>query len=738
MMMMAVISFVLALFLVDAAATVKGPAIAMSCGRTNMYHNMDTGRWAPDVNGTSCITDETRILQYCRQLYPDDDITSISLGTDSIAIAQWCKEGKSSHCRGHTRSVQPYYCKSSKVENKLASDLVASGCKSLQQKVKCHTQEFWKNYGNSQCKKKGMKLIDSQTVQKACSSKSGADLYHAVQLVCCPMDYQEPIDQNEFTKSIGAELPMLGLGPVVVDEDSKGVLTAVDATKPDTTTTLTPKTTIPTTSESLDVEICRLTPVPGDCRALITAWYFDAATSSCNVFHYGGCGGNDNRFNTQEECMQSCQHLVDRCHRPKLVGMCRASFKRWHFNTASGKCEKFVYGGCGDNGNNFMSKQDCQQTCENKPAKTQKATTTTSFSEEEEVVTKTTTVMTDSESDILSLTPQLQQQIDEENNRYKIARDNEIKKYNQYIVNNEVDKEELNALNINHHRSMQAVEDLHQVKFDDLMAQARTLTYDQFRSQVDTDSPNIEELVFSLQQYVNSEEMDQKHCLEHYNTLMNDYLELGRTKEISESASQTIQVLQERVNNIQDRLKNNVLNIREEVRVQIQEDIENAMQRVQPVQFKTIETIDELDIYEQFDDYPQSSGSSDIDETETIFIDDEEVQLDQETHMEEVRNYDEDVTVSQSQFSLPLWMFWTVMFMIAALAIIFVVRITMVRRRRGLKGGAYADDHQKVRTSTVYTQVNKTLTPEERQLLQMQQNGFENPTYKFFEKNQVA
>lgn len=40
-----------------------------------------------------------------------------------------------------------------------------------------------------------------------------------------------------------------------------------------------------------------------------------------------------------------------------------AAFRRWFFNKTSGKCEKFIYGGCQGNENNFDGKENCQAMC---------------------------------------------------------------------------------------------------------------------------------------------------------------------------------------------------------------------------------------------------------------------------------------------------------------------------------------------------------------------------------------
>ncbi|XP_048038338.1 podocalyxin-like protein 2 isoform X1 [Megalobrama amblycephala] len=54
----------------------------------------------------------------------------------------------------------------------------------------------------------------------------------------------------------------------------------------------------------------------------------------------------------------------ERCLMPKKVGPCRATYPRWHFNPATKKCENFIFGGCKQNLNNFLSLEECTKACQ--------------------------------------------------------------------------------------------------------------------------------------------------------------------------------------------------------------------------------------------------------------------------------------------------------------------------------------------------------------------------------------
>ena len=42
---------------------------------------------------------------------------------------------------------------------------------------------------------------------------------------------------------------------------------------------------------------------------------------------------------------------------------CLASFERYFYNITSNKCQKFIFGGCGGNANNFETIDECNKAC---------------------------------------------------------------------------------------------------------------------------------------------------------------------------------------------------------------------------------------------------------------------------------------------------------------------------------------------------------------------------------------
>ncbi|CAM5127202.1 unnamed protein product [Natator depressus] len=114
------------------------------------------------------------------------------------------------------------------------------------------------------------------------------------------------------------------------------------------------------------------------CTSYSLLWYYRVDTGSCNRFWYGGCAGNANRFNSEQDCIRVC---IDRstsaaglgeeknltqavCLEDRDAGPCHSFALKWFFNkTQPVRCTPFWYGGCEGNGNRFETQELCESIC---------------------------------------------------------------------------------------------------------------------------------------------------------------------------------------------------------------------------------------------------------------------------------------------------------------------------------------------------------------------------------------
>uniref|UniRef100_A0A8C0BF34 BPTI/Kunitz inhibitor domain-containing protein n=1 Tax=Buteo japonicus TaxID=224669 RepID=A0A8C0BF34_9AVES len=59
------------------------------------------------------------------------------------------------------------------------------------------------------------------------------------------------------------------------------------------------------------------------------------------------------------------------CTVPRVTGPCRASFLRWYYSPANRTCRQFIYGGCRGNKNNYQHEEECLKRCSPKPGEGQ-------------------------------------------------------------------------------------------------------------------------------------------------------------------------------------------------------------------------------------------------------------------------------------------------------------------------------------------------------------------------------
>ncbi|XP_058642328.1 amyloid beta (A4) precursor protein b isoform X2 [Onychostoma macrolepis] len=176
----------------DSVGLLAEPQVAMFCGKLNMHINIQSGKWEPDPTGTkSCIGTKEGILQYCQEVYPDLQITNVVEANQPVSIQNWCKMGRH-QCRSHTRIVVPYRC----LVGEFVSDalLVPDKCKFLHQERMdmCESHLHWHTVAKESCGDRSMNLHDYGMLLPC-----GIDRFRGVEFVCCPVEEQKELDSEE-------------------------------------------------------------------------------------------------------------------------------------------------------------------------------------------------------------------------------------------------------------------------------------------------------------------------------------------------------------------------------------------------------------------------------------------------------------------------------------------------------------------------------------------------------------
>uniref|UniRef100_A0A8C9ZY74 Amyloid-beta A4 protein n=1 Tax=Sander lucioperca TaxID=283035 RepID=A0A8C9ZY74_SANLU len=314
----------------DSVGLLTEPQVAMFCGKLNMHINVQSGKWESDPSGTkSCIGTKEGILQYCQEVFKHSE-TAIYTETEKPIgtvrdIQNWCKKGRK-QCRSHTHIVVPYRC----LVGEFVSDalLVPDKCKFLHQERmdQCESHLHWHTVAKESCGDRSMNLHDYGMLLPC-----GIDRFRGVEFVCCPAEVERESDSSELE---GEESDVWwgraeteysdsrdenGDGDEDEDdeeeedddedddEEDNDVTNERDSDEHNANIAMTTTTT--TTTESVEEvvrAVCWARAESGPCHAMLERWYFVPEKGCCVPFLFGGCGGNRNNFGSEEYCLAVC------------------------------------------------------------------------------------------------------------------------------------------------------------------------------------------------------------------------------------------------------------------------------------------------------------------------------------------------------------------------------------------------------------------------------------------------
>ncbi|MEE6466246.1 hypothetical protein FKM82_006883 [Ascaphus truei] len=104
-----------------------------------------------------------------------------------------------------------------------------------------------------------------------------------------------PEENGEYVEGLTEEEGEYNYEDEEEETESNGELRTLEETVGETTQT-----------KFIGTDICTLRQEEGDCQQYVLKWHYIAEQNECVQFWYGGCGGNKNRFETQEQCEGLC------------------------------------------------------------------------------------------------------------------------------------------------------------------------------------------------------------------------------------------------------------------------------------------------------------------------------------------------------------------------------------------------------------------------------------------------
>uniref|UniRef100_A0A672I0C3 Amyloid-beta A4 protein n=1 Tax=Salarias fasciatus TaxID=181472 RepID=A0A672I0C3_SALFA len=723
------------------------PQVAMFCGKLNMHINVQSGKWEPDPSGTkSCIGTKEGILQYCQEVYPELQITNVVEANQPISIQNWCKKGRK-QCRSHMHIVVPYRC----LVGEFVSDalLVPDKCKFLHQERmdQCESHLHWHTVAKESCGDRTMNLHDYGMLLPC-----GIDRFRGVEFVCCPAEAERDADsaeqdaddsdvwwggaeadysdnrygeaeEEEEEEAVAEEDDEEEEEDDVLDNDQDGdgeedeevageeeeeeededdddIIDALDDGDDEPATSVAMTTTTTTTTESVEEvvrDVCWASAETGPCRAMLPRWYFDRADGRCARFIYGGCGGNRNNFESEEYCMSVCSSVIP---------------------TATPSSPDAV--------DHYLE----TPADENEHAYFQKA--------KESLEAK--------HRDRMS---QVMREWEEAEREAKTLPRADKKAVIQRF------QEKVEALEQEAASERQQLVETHMARVEALLNDRRRLALESYLTALQQDPPRPRHVFSLLKKYVRAEQKDRQHTLKHFEHVR--MVDPKKAAQIRPQVLTHLRVIEERMNqslgllykvpgvadDIQDQVEllqreqaemaQQLANLQTDVRVSYGNDALMPDQELGDGQSDLLPPEDGLGLGGVDFIHPESFNQPNTENQ--VELVDSRPSLDRGIPTRPERQEVELALTPHPTRRLPQVFFAEdvgsnkgaiIGLMVGGVVIATVIVITLVMLRKK----QYTSIHHGV------IEVDAAVTPEERHLSKMQQNGYENPTYKFFEQMQ--
>uniref|UniRef100_A0A3Q1G156 Amyloid-beta A4 protein n=1 Tax=Acanthochromis polyacanthus TaxID=80966 RepID=A0A3Q1G156_9TELE len=674
----------------DSVGLLTEPQVAMFCGKLNMHINVQSGKWESDPSGTnSCTGTKEGILQYCQEVYPELQITNVVEANQPVSIPNWCKKGRK-QCRSHTHIVLPYRC----LVGEFVSDalLVPDKCKFLHQERmdQCESHLHWHTVAKESCGDRYMNLHDYGMLLPC-----GIDRFRGVEFVCCPAEVERESDSAELD---GEESDVWWGGAETEYSDNRYFSEDDEDEDEEVDTFERDENGDGDADDEDDIDMT-------DER------YSEERNANVAM---------TTTTTTTTESVEEVVRAV--CWAQAESGPCHAMLERWYFMPEQARCAPFLFGGCGGNRNNFDSEEYCLAVCSSSlptmapspPDAVDRYLESPGDDNEHTDFQKAKESLEAKHREKMS---QVMREWEEAERQAKNLPRADKKAVIQHF------QEKVEALEQEAAGERQQLVETHMARVEALLNSRRRLSLENYLSALQANPPRPRQVLSLLKKYVRAEQKDRQHTLKHYEHVRT--VDPKKAAQIRPQVLTHLRVIDERMNQSLGLLYK-VPSVANEIQNQVGECLFLPYSsRTIPLVGQTqsskscvlIEPVDARPIPDRGLPTRPVSALKPEEMPEVRMETEERQSTGYEVYHQKLVFFAEDVGSNKGAI---------IGLMVGGVVIATVIVITLVMLRKK----QYTSIHHGV------IEVDAAVTPEERHLAKMQQNGYENPTYKFFEQMQ--